>query len=283
MTTLLLLALACNSKTPADTQTTDSHVTQDTDTTGGEQLPVYNGSTGPFSVQTETDTVGGTDVTWYIPAQSNGRAIAWSHGFARSPENQAKFAERAATWGFLVATPKLPSFSDHEANALFLATDLRQAALARGATSVGYVGHSAGGLASLLAAGQSEAWVMVGLDGTDVSDLGIDNDTSVTAPTLLMVGEPSTCNSDGNGREWQTSGNSRHLYLHDATHCDFESDTDSLCTSFCGANDAARQERVAVWAIAYLLETAGADVGDWKSGGTEENAEITDGNISNSW
>lgn len=251
----------------------------------GESAPprVYDGGTGPFAVSMSNATVAGQPVTWYQPEGGNGLALAWSHGFARSPANHATSAARAASWGFLVATPELPSFSDQEVNAEFLTGDLHDAAVSKGASEVGYVGHSAGGLASVLAASGGDAWVLVGLDGTDVDDLGVAADASVTAPTLLLAGEPSACNADGNGRAWTASGTLRRLVINAASHCDFESDTDSLCESLCGASDAARQDAVAAWAIAWMMEVAGEDVGVWNQGGDEEAGEVASGMITNGW
>ncbi len=244
---------------------------------------VYDGGTGPFAVDVTSDTVGGQTVTWYEPEGGNGLAVAWSHGFARSPANHATSAARAASWGFLVATPELPSLSDQTVNAEFLAGDLHDAAIAKGAGDVGYVGHSAGGLASVLAASGREAWILVGLDGTDVDDLGVAAAPAVTSPTLLLAGEPSACNADGNGRAWATSGELRRLVVNGASHCDFESDTDSLCESLCGASDAARQDAVAAWTIAWLVEGAGGDAGAWEDGGDEEATEVASGMITNGW
>ena len=243
----------------------------------------YTGGTGPFAVQKETGSVAGQDVVWYTPEGSPEFALAWSHGFARGPEQHASVAALAASWGFLVVTPRLPSLSDHQANADFLATDLRDAALERGAAHFGYVGHSAGGLASLLAAADSEAWVLVGLDGVDASGLGVDAAGSVEAPALLLAGEPSTCNSSGNGRDWVPGGSVRELVVNGASHCDFESDTDGTCEAFCGAADPARQTAVQTWTMAWLVAQAGGDAGDWVAGGAQEQAAVADDTISVGW
>jgi len=251
-------------------------------TESGAQV-VYDGGTGPFEVNVTDETLAGETVTWYEPGGGNGRAVGWSHGFARSPENHAAAAARAASWGFLVGVPELPSFSDQEVNAEFLTGDLRDAAIAKGAESVGYVGHSAGGLASLLAASGGDAWVLVGLDGTDVDDLGVAAAPSVTAPTLLLAGEPSACNADGNGRAWTTSGGLRRLAVTSASHCDFESDTDTLCDSLCGAHEPTRQDAVQAWTIAWLLEVAGEDVGAWSDGGAEEASDVAEGVVTPGW
>lgn len=264
----LLVVTACSSG-PATTES-------------GAQA-VYDGGTGPFDVSVTDETLAGETVTWYEPRGGNGLAVGWSHGFARSPENHATAAARAASWGFLVGVPELPSLSDQEVNAAFLTGDLRDAAIAKGAESVGYVGHSAGGLASLLAASRGDAWVLVGLDGTDVDGLGVAAAPSVTAPTLLLAGEPSACNAEGNGRAWTTSGGIRRLAVNAASHCDFESDTDSLCGSLCGAHDPERQDAVEAWTIAWLLEVAGADVGAWNDGGDEEASAVTGGVITPGW
>lgn len=285
----LVLVGACSAADPTHSDTTDSGAdphdsgADSNDSADSGAARTYDGGTGPYAVTVSTETVDGQDVTWYAPDGGTGLAVAWSHGFARSPANHATSAARAASWGFLVATPALPSFSDQEVNAEFLTGTLHDAAIGRGATDVGYVGHSAGGLASLLAASGGAAWALVGLDGTDVNDLGVTADADVTAPTLLLAGEPSACNADGNGRLWATSGTLRQLVINGGSHCDFESDTDTICETLCGAADPVRQDAVAAWAIAWLLEVAGEDVGAWHSGGDEEASETASGTITEGW
>jgi pimeloyl-ACP methyl ester carboxylesterase len=282
--------------TDTDTDTdSDSDSDSDTDTDSGDTQDTaapdtYTDGDGPYRVTTRSSRVDGQDVTWYEPSGVDTSVgpqpvLIWAHGFGRTQENYATGARRAATWGFLVAVPELPSVytGDHEGNAEWLATQMLPAArdaVGNDAAPAGYVGHSAGGLASLLAASQSEVDFLVTLDGVDASDLGVDADGLVDEPTLQLIGESSSCNSSGNGRNWNTSGEQWQVDVTDATHCDFESDTDWLCTSFCGSNDADRQALVNIYAVAWALHHVGRGGSAYQPDGSATAADRSAGRIS---
>lgn len=283
-----------DSDTDADSDTdtdTDSDTDSDTDTdadtdSGGGTGVDYTGGEGPYGVNTLDDNVDGSDVTYYVPDGGGPwPVVVWSHGFGRSKANHVTAATRAASWGFLVVTPNLPSFTDHAANGDAIANVFLPAARATFATEVNdqaaFVGHSAGGLASLIAASEADVDALVTLDGVDVSDLGVTAAPSVSEPTLQLLGEPSGCNSDGNGRAWGPleSGTVWQVDVTSACHCDFESDTDWLCTTFCGSESSDRQDIIQSYAIAWLIHETYGGADAW-IGGSQAEADRSSGRIS---
>lgn len=257
----------------------------DTATDTGTQAPVYDGGTGPWTVDATASRVGGQDVDWYVPdAAGPLPVIVWAHGFGRGPEHHAGAAAQAASWGFLVAVPKLPSFIDHPANGSWIVgTLLPEARRLAGsdAVPVGLVGHSAGGLATLVAASlvQVDAWV--GLDAVDDrGGTGADVDDSVMAPALLLRAPSASCNADGNSGMWRTGGTRWTVTVEDSNHCDFESDTDSTCELFCGgAADPFRQDLVRAYAIGWLVHHLQGGADDWVDGGTRARDDRDAGRI----
>jgi pimeloyl-ACP methyl ester carboxylesterase len=152
-----------------------------------------------------------------------------------------------------------------------------------------YMGHSAGGLASLVAAAEdSSAVAVVGLDMTDADGIGGRAAASIVAPVYALLGEPSSCNSDGNGLDvYRTLSDVQMLRVTDADHCDFENETDWLCTWFCPAgsgafSDAAISETVSALSIAALMEALGQEPVPgawWSAGGSFYEALLQSGAI----
>lgn len=281
---MIALLLACSSA-PVDTADSgdpdpgDDHDTADT---GGDDLPAYTGGTGPFSVRAEDDEVDGAAVTWFVPTGGeNWPVVVWAHGFARSKANHADAAERLASWGFLVVTPTLPSFSDHAGNGQWIATVLVPEAQSRPQTGdkLALVGHSAGGLATLVAAAEVGPDLWLGLDPVDNGGLGADLADTVTNEAITFAGESSDCNADGSGHTWTTGGARWRLDFVDATHCDFEFPSDSLCTSFCGGDDDARRALVLDYAVAALVDRLGGGADAWMEGGETLAADVAAGKL----
>ncbi len=216
----------------------------DTDEGSDELVAEDYRGPGPHSVGTSTQTVTADscsmDITLYSPeGDTDAPLVLLSHGFARGQNNMAGWAEHYASWGFTVATPSLCHASlwdaDHSANA----DDL--IALGRALTDDGviYAGQSAGGLASLLAAGRDDDAIgVLGLDATDAESLGLSEADRIEAPVYGLAGEASECNASNNGLDiYARIDQAEVLRVTEADHCDFESDTDLLCTTFCeGSN-----------------------------------------------
>lgn len=263
---------------PGDTGTSDSGGRGDS----GETGTVYDEGDGPYAVDSDDAKVGGQAVTWFVPrGAGDAPPVIWSHGFARSRAYHTEAARHAASWGLLVVTVDLPSpYGGHEENGQFLAKDLLPAALDRAEAGErwAFVGHSAGGLASVLAAAEVGAGAVVGLDAVDYDDLGRDAARDVTAPTLRLVGEPSACNASGNGRDWSLGGTDWLVEVPGASHCDFEDPTDALCTVVCGAEDSGRQDVVGEYATAWLVHQLLGGADGWV-GGAEADADRDAGRI----
>ncbi len=271
--------------TSVSTDTSDTSDTTDTsDTQDTGSTRTYPGGPGDLDVVTETSRVAGADVTWYRPdAPGPYPVVIWSHGFARGPEQHADAARWMASWGFLVATPKLPSFADHEANGAFLANDLVPAAILESGQDdppIALVGHSAGGLASLVAASMGAGDTYVGLDAVDAGNLGTGVDGDVGIPALLFHGEAGACNANGSSESWTLGGEQWDIEVVGANHCDFETNTDGLCTFLCGDEDAARQELILTFTTAWLLDHLGVfPTSEWGRGGARAEAERSAGRV----
>ena len=176
--------------------------------------------------------------------------------------------------------------TDHEQNGV----DIASLASKLGFSSVIYAGQSAGGLASVVAGAEDPGTVAVlSLDGVDASNIGAGAIGDVSAPVYGLLGEPSSCNSSNNGASWFSSASDAlAIRVTEADHCDFESDTDWLCTTFCtGSNssfsDAEISDTIRGLATAAVLQEAGlADARAiwWESGGAEHDALTASGAIS---
>lgn len=284
---LIALLFACSTSAkrgdssdtaPADTDAdTDTDADADTDADTDADADTYSSGDGPWTWTEQTVEIAGQEVDIYTSdAPGPLPAVSWAHGFARGPQFHVAAARHAASWGFLVATPQLPSFSDHEVNAAFIADDLVPAIDQGG--GIYLVGHSAGGLESAIAAAAIQPNAYVGLDPVDYEDMG-----AAAAPdvhnALVLHGEPASCNADGNSAGWAMPS-AWHVDVTGASHCDFESDTESGCTLFCGDNDAARQELIQTYAVAWLVHAACGDANAWMETGSQAAADQAAGLIS---
>lgn len=248
---------------------------------------------GPFTVTigSGTSSANGCDLAYdtFTPKDppAADTVVILTHGFARDKAQMAGWASHIAAWGVLVVTPNpchlSPMDTDHAQNA----ADLRALADHLGAPKVIYAGHSAGGLASLLAtAADPHAIAMLGLDGVDASDLGAAAAPDIAVPIAGLVAEPSSCNSDNNGLVWwSTAADGRAIRVANTDHCDFENPTDALCTAFCGgpaADDPAIPGVVAALSTGWIRARAGIDAdGDawWTTGGAWHDQLVADGAI----
>jgi len=166
--------------------------------------------------------------------------VILGHGFARGSGAMSGWAEHLSSWGVEVVLPTLCHYNifggvDHEMNG----QNMRELA---GNNRVVYAGHSAGGLAAIIAASQdNNALGVLGLDATDTQDvpgvrnfIGRDYAGNVSVPTFGIIGEPSTCNADNNGLElYRLIERKRVVKVTSSDHCDYESPTNFGCTSNC--------------------------------------------------
>ena len=203
--------------------------------------PVDYTVVGPFKVQETSDVFqlgSGCEmqtVRFQPEGGTNTATVILAHGFARGEAQMGGWARHLSSWGIDVVTPKLCHASildtDHVANG----QDLVGLGQALGTGPVVYAGHSAGGLAAILAgASDPKALAVVGLDLTDVDGIGVGAASGLVAPFYSLLGESSNCNSSGNGLSVYEQASIAMAYrVTDADHCDFENETDVLCTLFC--------------------------------------------------
>ncbi len=277
-----------------DDDTADDDAADDDDDTVSP--PVDFAATGPYPVTSDGDTLNPSG--WcYVPytvftptGAPAAPTVILLHGFSRTPSVMADLASHIASWGLTVATPGLCHSTPLDSDPPQDVAELQDFKAIIGATDVIWVGHSAGGLRSVLSAQSDPQTVAVlGLDLTDGDDHAIDAAPSLTVPLGGLVGEPGTCNSNGNGADvYAAAPTATAVRVTEADHCDFESPTDWMCTMLCEeANsqftvDEVR-ETIRGMATAYLVWQAGLDPrGEdwWTEGGAEYDALVGSGAIS---
>ena len=189
----------------------------------------------------------------YRPTGAVRGAVILSHGFTRSRTTLGGHAAMLAAEGIVAITPDLPATFDFRRNAQGLAELV--ALVRRGGTfgapvaDVVLVGFSAGALSSLLAAATPGVVGYVGLDPFDkvAADgrgaLGLDFAPSLRTKAVLLRAPPSRCNARAVAAPWGRAlpALRSDRVLDGASHCDFESPCDWMCTLACGATDPARQ------------------------------------------
>lgn len=258
---LVFVSISCTETTAVDSGTSANDTEQSTDDSGSDSddptdtdpddsgsdvLPAEDyRNPGPYSVQSSTGQESADscemDFTLYTPVGlTDAPLVLLAHGFVRSRANMVGWAEHFASWGLQVATPDLCHASiwdtDHSANA----DDLIALGQNLSSDSVIYAGQSAGGLAATLAVGRDPSSLgALGLDATDSESLGAGEASQITSAVYGLAGEPSDCNANSNGLSIYSAISQAHvLRVTEADHCDFESDTDALCTAFCqGSNN----------------------------------------------
>jgi len=203
-------------------------------------------------------TLAGRSVTVdvYRPAGTPRGAVILSHGFTRSRTTLGGHAAALAERGALALTPDMPYTFDFRRNAQGL-SELVARLLAGGpfgapVQRVVLVGFSAGGLSSLLAAAAPGVVGYVGLDPFDKvtrdtgGALGRDFAPGLRTEAILMRAPPSRCNAQAVAAPWGAllPGLRQDRVIEGASHCDFESPTDWMCTLACGETDAQRQAAV---------------------------------------
>jgi MYXO-CTERM domain-containing protein len=122
---------------------------------------------------------------------------------------------------------------------------------------VGIEGHSAGGLATAVAAADLQPDATVLFDPVDNGDLGKNAMPKIAAPVLEIFAAPSSCNSSGNWVPFKSASTGAQVFFDvvGSTHCDGENmDRGLLCGFVCGgAATPARQARYSHYATAFFL------------------------------
>lgn len=198
---------------------------------------------------------GSVTVDLHLPAQGEpAPLIVVAHGFLRSRANMSGWGRMLSQEGYVVAVPTLPTHADHRRNARAigeLAAWLRTTpphAARIDRERLGFVGFSAGGLSTLLAAADDplvDIWI--GLDPVDRDGMGLKAIPRLRADAIILRADPSSCNADGNARVLIESlgDRCRSTHVAGATHVDAEWPTTPLAEWACGASNQRHREAFA--------------------------------------
>lgn len=191
--------------------------------------------------------------------------FAFGHGFQNDKANAETLARALAAEGVVVVVPQFPGLlsacgSDHARNGRVLLAAIDQQ-LALGdidATRAAVGGHSAGGLAALLAGASRQVRGQMLFDPVDSNGLGAAALANVRGQTLLVFAPPAACNSQGNAVAWFSSltGPRGTLEVVNANHCDPQGPISTLCTFGCGgaaATSTARSALFQKYAVNFVL------------------------------
>ncbi len=178
-----------------------------------------------------------TEYELYYPKQPFSDAHVFiGHGFMRDLRAMRGWAAHLAAHGIpatVVSFCNSTIFNGrHDRNA----EDLIRTAESLHDGPVIYAGFSAGGLSAYLAAGSDDrAVAYLGLDAVDSGDLAQTVNQDELPPSLILIGEASSCNAENNildalrGSEAVTE-----FRVANATHCHFEYPYGPECESLCG-------------------------------------------------
>jgi dienelactone hydrolase len=225
----------------------------------------------PFAVTTQTAMLAGAEVMVdvYRPVDNLADGVAvLAHGFTRDRTRDRDLGRDLAEAGVVAIAPDLPNLVDYWGNGDAVKDVVD--ALERGAfgipptprSRIVLIGTSAGAVATVIAAAKLPGvggWI--GLDPVDRSGTAARAAAKLTAPAVVLLGEPSVCNLFGSGKSIARAspGRIRTQRVHGASHCDFEGPTNNFCRNVCGKSSrgmdaAVRREAVAA-ALGMLHES----------------------------
>ncbi|MEC7984547.1 MAG: alpha/beta hydrolase [Myxococcota bacterium] len=169
---------------------------------------------------------------FYQTEKSDSVLVILSHGFARNTGHMRKWAEHLASWGFTVLTPQHCHLNPSDVNPSLAAQELLTLSQKLDFRRVIYAGQSNGGAISIIAGAQDpKAIAVVGFDTTESYKKPTgEYAKSISIPVYGLLGEPSGCNAQGNGRSLYKDIAEVYTYrLKTSDHCDFESPSGGLC------------------------------------------------------
>jgi dienelactone hydrolase len=240
-------------------------------------VPTDPGLPGPYATEQFNFTLQGLGATAFYPGAGGAVAaggpfsgLVLGHGFARARAQHANNGLFLASHGFIVVTVDFPSpFSpdfDAWAAQIGAALDWLEAPNADPSSRfyqqiavdrLGALGHSAGGMATWVAAGQDSRLkaIMpldpVPADGVDLAALG----AAITVPSGWTGAPGSSCNASASYSQFYplvAAGHKAQYIVSNATHCDFEDPSNFLCTLACGGTSDARRQIWRRYTVAWF-------------------------------
>lgn len=220
--------------------------------------------------ENRTVTLAGRQVAvsvFYAVAAKEAPVVVVAHGFTRSKRYMAGWGALLAREGFTAVTLTQPELANHPVNARSIA-DL-VAAVKSGALPlpvksngrIGLMGHSMGGLTTMLATkhGPVDAWV--GLDPVGMNDTWLPVGKQAKMPCLILHAEPGAWNLHGNAHKLYAvlPGPKFSLKVRGASHVDCESPTDFLGQLACGFSADERRAVFERYAVAFFKATLMSD------------------------
>jgi dienelactone hydrolase len=222
-------------------------------------------------------------------------------GLSDGTAENAGNGQHLASWGYVVAMPRLPDDAEDRTASVqhalaYLETQTRTAGSFLhqkvDAGRLATAGHSLGGTTALsVAARDGRVRAVVALDPVyhtggpgqpedPVWDL-VGEGSKIVVPSLVLGALPSSCNSDADYAEIYPVLGATHkaqLLITGASHCDFADPGSRFCGFMCGATDRDRtrlsQKYMAAWFNYYLHH----DTGSFGSlYGSEANHDIANG------
>lgn len=240
-------------------------------------VPADPGLPGPYATEQFNFTLQGLGATVFYPGAGGAVAaggpfsgLVLGHGWARARTQHANNGIFLASHGYIVVTVDFPSpFSpdfDAWAAQISAALDWLEAQNADPASRfyqqiavdrLGALGHSAGGMATWVAAGQDgRIKATMPLDpvpasGADLAALG----AALTVPSGWTGAPGSSCNASASYNQLYplaAAGHKAQYIVSNATHCDFEDPSNILCTLTCGGTSDARRQVWRRYTVAWL-------------------------------
>jgi pimeloyl-ACP methyl ester carboxylesterase len=167
-------------------------------------------------------------------------------GFMRDRDRMRGWAEEIAGSGMTAVTMDFCQPTAFDGRHAENARDMIAVRTTLGITRVVYIGHSAGGLASLLAAADDPAARgMLLFDPVDFGDLAEGAAARAAVPALVLLAKPGVCNLRRNIRHaLPLLAQATTVTIEHASHCDFEWPPDGLCRAACDLGGPGREARI---------------------------------------
>ena len=207
-------------------------------------------STPAFTVQRgHLQSVSGcrNDYTLHRPAGVDSKlAVMIVPGFMRDRDRMRGWAAAIARRGMTVVTMDFCQPTAFDGRHAENARDMIAVREALGLHAVVYAGHSAGGLASLIAAAEDPAARgMLLLDPVDFGGLAEGAAARAFVPALVLLAKPGICNLRRSIRHaLPLLPLATIVAIDGASHCDFEWPPDGLCRMLCDLGGREREARL---------------------------------------